>query len=330
MQADEIESLRQEKVRLVEDKEGLVIQSRKLAEDASHAKELAAAAAVELRNLAEEVTRLTYENAELTEDLAAAKEACSKSNFSQISSSYDCKQNTNSSVQRDGQSKRLGNEVVIEELQMDLNASFQREAALEAALSVKDEIEADLRRMLDEIKHQKHDLENELTSMLSLVAKTRKSGIIIEDKSTVHMPNGIQTRVRNGLPSSNDYSYRKQYKEDETLGNMEDMVALEELKVSYQRERRRCKELESRISRLKVSYSHYHMSYFIYVLYSWVGLGFFKDDSGLCLGFQEDYKRNFRALFHDSGQLLVELGNLLQYSRTSTVFLGFEFFKLCL
>ncbi|KAE9595901.1 putative plus-end-directed kinesin ATPase [Lupinus albus] len=224
LNAPEMENLRQENVRLGEEKDELEIQSQKLAEDASYAKELAAAAAAELRNLAEEVTKLTYENAKLTDDLAVAKEDCSKSNSSQISS---------------------------RSLQKDLNASFQREAALQKTLSVKDEIEADLRRALDEIKHQKQDMENELTSMQLLVAKMRKSGIIAEDKSTVHMPNDIHTRVRNGLLPCNGYSNRKQYKEDETSGNMEDRIALEELKASYQRERRRCKELESRISRLK-------------------------------------------------------------------------------
>ncbi|TKY56129.1 centromere-associated protein E isoform X1 [Spatholobus suberectus] len=249
MQAAEIENLRQENVRLVEEKDGLEIQSQKLAEEASYAKELAAAAAVELRNLAEEVTKLTYENAELTGDLAAAKEASWKSNFSPTSS-YDCKQNINNGFQRNGQCKKLGNEVLIEELQ-DLNARFQREAALEAALSVKVEIEADLRRTLDEIKHQKQDLEHELTSMRMLVVKMRKSGINVENKSTVHISNDVQTKVKNGQPTSNGYSHRKQYKEDEILGSMEDMIALEEQRANYQRERRRCKELESHISILK-------------------------------------------------------------------------------
>lgn len=250
VQAAEIENLKQENVRLVEEKDGLEIQSQKLAEEASYAKELAAAAAVELRNLAEEVTKLTYENAELTGDLTAAKEASCKLNFS-LTSSYDGKQNINNSFQRDGESKKQGNEALIQELQKDLNARFQREAALEEALSVKDEIEADLRRTLDEIKHQKQDLEYELKSMRTMVAKMRKSGINVEDRSTGHMPNDVQTKVKNGLPTFNGYSHRKQYKEDEFLGSMEDLIALEELKANYQRERRRCKELESHISILK-------------------------------------------------------------------------------
>lgn len=255
VQAAEIENLRQENVRLVEEKDGLEIQTQKLAEEASYAKELASAAAFELRNLAEEVTKLTYENAELTGDLEDAKEARCKSNFCHISS-YDSKQSSNNSFQRDGQPEKFGTEVLTEELKKNLSARFQREAALEAALSLKDEIEADLRITLDEIKHQKHDLEDELRSMHVLVAKMRKSGTNIEDKSIVHMPNDIQTKAKNRLPPSNGYSFRKQYKEDETSGSMEDMIALEELKAGFQRERRRCKELERLISRMKVSHSH--------------------------------------------------------------------------
>ncbi|CAJ1971901.1 unnamed protein product [Sphenostylis stenocarpa] len=249
VQAAEIENLRQENVRLVEEKDGLEIQSQKLAEEASYAKELAAAAAVELRNLAEEVTKLTYENAELSGDLAAAKETFGKSNLSPTS--YESKQNINNSFQRDGKSKKLGNEFLIEELQKDLNARLQREAALESALSVKVEIEAELRRTLDEIKHQKQDLEYELTSMQILMSKMSKSGMNVEDKSTVHVPNDAQTKVKHGYPTSNGHSRRKQYQEIETLGSMVDMKALEELRANYQIERRRCKELESYLSIFK-------------------------------------------------------------------------------
>ncbi|KHN20146.1 Kinesin-related protein 11 [Glycine soja] len=162
-----------------------------------------------------------------------------------------------------GNQKSWGMKFLIEELQKDLNARLQREAALEAALSVKVEIEADLRSTLDEIKHQKQDLEYELTNMRMLVSKMKKSGINVEDKSTVYVPNDVQTKAKNGHPTSNGYSHRKQYQEGEILESM-DMIALEELRANYQRERR-CKELESHISILKVSHSHDHISYFIYV-----------------------------------------------------------------
>ncbi|KAF7816839.1 kinesin-like protein KIN-7C, mitochondrial isoform X1 [Senna tora] len=191
--AAEIENLRQEKVKLAEEKDGLEIQSRKLAQEASYAKELAAAAAVELRNLAEEVTKLSYENAELTSDLKAAKE--------------------------DGQYRNLGNDVLIEKLQKDLKARFQREVALEAELSTKDQIEADLRRRLDETKYHEQDLKSELASMRVLIAKMRKSGV-----------NDVQGRAKNGLRPANGHTSRKTYKEDENFANMEEMIALEEMK----------------------------------------------------------------------------------------------------
>ncbi|KAG4965742.1 hypothetical protein JHK82_039940 [Glycine max] len=245
VQAAEIENLRQENVRLVEKKGGLEIQSQKLAEEASYAKELAAAAAVELRNHAEELQRKPPANQTFVQHLMIASKILLIV-FNEM-----------------GNQKSWGMKFLIEELQKDLNARLQREAALEAALSVKVEIEADLRSTLDEIKHQKQDLEYELTNMRMLVSKMKKSGINVEDKSTVYVPNDVQTKAKNGHPTSNGYSHRKQYQEGEIVGSM-DMIALEELRANYQRERR-CKELESHISILKVSHSHDHISYFIYV-----------------------------------------------------------------
>lgn len=64
-QASEIVNLKQENLRLAEEKEGFEIHSKRLSEEASYAKELASAAAIELKNLAEEVTKLSYHNAKL-------------------------------------------------------------------------------------------------------------------------------------------------------------------------------------------------------------------------------------------------------------------------
>jgi centromeric protein E len=50
----------------LEEKDELGKLNKKLTEEASYAKELASAAAVELQNLAEEVTRLCNENAKLS------------------------------------------------------------------------------------------------------------------------------------------------------------------------------------------------------------------------------------------------------------------------
>ncbi|CAH8354559.1 unnamed protein product [Eruca vesicaria subsp. sativa] len=65
-QAMEIENLKKENMRLIEEKDELGKLNKKLTEEASYAKELASAAAVELQNLAEEVTRLCNENAKLS------------------------------------------------------------------------------------------------------------------------------------------------------------------------------------------------------------------------------------------------------------------------
>ncbi|KAF8762539.1 hypothetical protein HU200_009313 [Digitaria exilis] len=159
-QASEIESLKQEKVRLVEEKDGLEIHSQKLAEESTYAKELASAAAVELKNLAEEVTRLSYENARLTADLAAAKEQTTSVSRSNIHS--------------DTKRRDHENGILVEELQKELVASCQREAVLEDTLSQKDRRESELLKIIDDAKCREHELENELASMWVLVSKIKK------------------------------------------------------------------------------------------------------------------------------------------------------------
>ncbi|KAG7960452.1 hypothetical protein I3843_10G124300 [Carya illinoinensis] len=52
----------------------LRVQNQKLAEEASYAKELASAAAVELKNLAGEVTKLSLQNAKHGKELFAARD----------------------------------------------------------------------------------------------------------------------------------------------------------------------------------------------------------------------------------------------------------------
>ncbi|CAL8997106.1 unnamed protein product [Prunus brigantina] len=251
VQASEIEDLKQDKVKLSEEKEGLEVQNMKLSEEASYAKELAAAAAVELRNLAEEVTKLSYENAKLIGDLAAAKEVQCQSNCCQRPTSYDFKRN-NVNGARAGGHKKPEDVVLVEELQRELSARCQREAALEKELSERDQIEDDLRRTLDKVKQREVDLENELANMWVLVAKLRKSGINTEDASLqgVHVPESSRIRVRNGFPPCNVHS-DVMFKDNEIRENLNEMGTLEDLRASYQKERRRCKELECYISRLK-------------------------------------------------------------------------------
>jgi centromeric protein E len=245
--------LKQEKVALTEEKDGLEIQTQKLAEEASYAKELAGAAAVELRNLAEEVTKLSYENARLTGDLTAAREGNCRSICCQRSALYDFKQNSTIGARADGHPRKSEDGVLVEEFQKELNARKQREAVLETALSERDQIECDLRRRLDEAKQHEEELENELANMWVLVAKLRLSGTNTDDMASkgMHESNILQTRVRNGFLQSSDHS-NKIFEEDEIYENMDKISTLEELRASYLKERRRCKELENLVSRLKV------------------------------------------------------------------------------
>ncbi|KAK1288900.1 Kinesin-like protein NACK2 [Acorus calamus] len=174
MQGAEIENLKQEKVSLIEEKEGLVIHSQKLAEEASYAKELAAAAAVELKNLAEEVTKLSFQNAKLTGDLAAAKESfLGRPNGSQRHAPFDVKQDFGNNVILDCL-RRKEDDTSTDKLQKELMIRSQREASLEAALSVRDQRETELQKRIDEAKRREEDLENELANMWVLVAKMRK------------------------------------------------------------------------------------------------------------------------------------------------------------
>ncbi|XP_004292710.1 PREDICTED: centromere-associated protein E [Fragaria vesca subsp. vesca] len=251
-QASKIEDLKQENVILSEEKEGLEVQNLKLSEEASYAKELASAAAVELRNLTEEVTKLSYENAKLTGDLAVAKEVQCRSNCYQRSTSYDFKKNSINGARANGFHKKSEDVVLLEELQKELSARCQREAALEKELYERDQLENDLRKTLENVKQRESDLENELANMWVRVAKLRESGNNAEDVSLqgILETESSHTRPRNGNVPSSNHSYTM-FKYNESSENLNEMGTLEGLRASYLEEKRRCKELESYISILK-------------------------------------------------------------------------------
>ncbi|XP_023772910.1 kinesin-like protein KIN-7C, mitochondrial isoform X1 [Lactuca sativa] len=227
IQAAEIETLKKEKVQMSEEKDGLMICSQKLADEGSYAKELAAAAAVELRNLAAEVTKLSYHNAKLNADLAATKEA-----LSQRSTSFHSRKNIDTCVRKPEEGNGNGNGMLIEELQQELNARHQREASLIGALSERDKLEIELRKRLDAAKRHEEDLETELAKMWGLVANLQKSHTC-EPKDILSKNNKvIEDNVFSGL--------------DETRS-----LDLDELRVLYHKETQRCRELDTYVSRLK-------------------------------------------------------------------------------
>ncbi|XP_051150892.1 kinesin-like protein KIN-7C, mitochondrial [Andrographis paniculata] len=192
VQAAEIESLKHEMDKLTEEKDEIEIQCQKQTEEASYAKELASAAAVELRNLAEEVTKLSYQNAKLTADLACCKANCCKK-------STPVTKHNGVSIQlqpgRDSSShmRKSGEGLSMEEFEVELNARYQREASLVAALAERDRIEGDLRKRFDDAKRREEKLENELANMWVLVAKLRKGHGVSDVLLESNLLNGSAT-----------------------------------------------------------------------------------------------------------------------------------------
>ncbi|KAK1439887.1 hypothetical protein QVD17_05711 [Tagetes erecta] len=146
------EKLKLEHVKMLEENSGLSIQNQKISEEASYAKELAAAAAVELKNLAGEVTKLSLQNAKLEKELAAARGG------------------NRSKPSRNGQISDFD----LEDLRRELHTMKQREANLEAALTEKERMENEYKKKADESKKKEAVLENDLANMWVIVAQLKK------------------------------------------------------------------------------------------------------------------------------------------------------------
>lgn len=192
----ENEKLKLEQVHLSEDNSGLRVQNQKLSEEASYAKELASAAAVELKNLAGEVTKLSLQNAKLEKELMAARDlANSRSAVLQTVNGVNRKY-TDARYGRKGRISARANEITgaglddfeswsldADDLRMELQARKQREAALEAALAEKEFVEEEYRKTAEEFKKREEALENDLANMWVLVAKLKKEGGAVPDSN---------------------------------------------------------------------------------------------------------------------------------------------------
>ncbi|XP_076934946.1 kinesin-like protein KIN-7D, mitochondrial [Bidens hawaiensis] len=152
------EKLKLEQVQLLEENSGLLVQNQKLSEEASYAKELASAAAIELKNLANEVTKLSFQNTKLVNELAAARS------------------NNRPKSGRNGRiiPGRVNDEFDLEDVKTVLQARKQREASLEAALAEKENIENEYRKKVEELKKKEAVLENDLANMWVHVAQLKK------------------------------------------------------------------------------------------------------------------------------------------------------------
>jgi len=187
IQEIENEKLKLEQVQLSEVNSGLHVQNQKLSEEASYAKELASAAAVELKNLAGEVTKLSLQNAKLEKELMAARDqANTRNSVVQTVNGVTRKYNDTRSGRKGRISSRANESFGVgmdefeswnldaNDLRMELQARRQREAALEAALSEKEFLEDEYRKKVEEAKKREASLENDLANMWVLVAKLKK------------------------------------------------------------------------------------------------------------------------------------------------------------
>ncbi|PWA67843.1 kinesin-like protein KIN-7D, mitochondrial [Artemisia annua] len=178
IQEVENEKLKLQHVHISEENSGLYVQNQKLSEEASYAKELASAAAVELKNLAGEVTKLSLENARLEKELVAA---CELAN-SKASNGGNRKFDGGKPGRKGRSSGRVNNaydefdswNLDPEDLRMELQARKQRESRLEAALSEKEVFEEEYRKKLEDAKKKEASLENDLANMWVLVAQLKK------------------------------------------------------------------------------------------------------------------------------------------------------------
>ncbi|KAJ1294848.1 hypothetical protein BS78_01G177900 [Paspalum vaginatum] len=166
----EIEKLKYEHLKITEEHRDLINENHKLSEEAAYAKELASSAAVELKNLAEEVTKLSVLNAKQAKELIVAQEMA----HSRVHG-------------RKGRTTSRGRDEVgtwsldLEDMKMELQARRQREAALEAALVEKELLEEEYKKKFDDAKKKELSLENDLAGMWVLVAKLKRGALGISD-----------------------------------------------------------------------------------------------------------------------------------------------------
>lgn len=261
LQAAEIEKLKQDKVQLIEEKGGLQIQGQKLAEEATYAKELASAAAVELKNLAEEVSRLSFQNTKLAKELETAQDIAFSRTSKLAMANGLCKYSENKMDQMQNLKNMImsgGTEfesdiiddidswnLDSEDVKRELRARKEREAALEAILVGKEQTEAELQKKIDEYRKREADLENDLAGMWVLVANLRKESGVTTD---VAVDNDVKQDMQ---IINNDGPLKIQRDENNTREWEKDKKTIEELTSCLENEKRQGTELDRLIAQLK-------------------------------------------------------------------------------
>lgn len=159
---------------MTDSKEELELRNKKLAEESSYAKGLASAAAVELKALSEEVTKLMNHNGRLAAELEAQKKVPAQRRTAIPSRNG----------RKESYTKKPDPAVLTAEIKRELAISREREHSLEDVLAEKDQHEVELHRKVEESKQREAYLENELANMWILVAKLKKSQGVDNDESS--------------------------------------------------------------------------------------------------------------------------------------------------
>ncbi|KAI5017412.1 hypothetical protein ZWY2020_042300 [Hordeum vulgare] len=232
LQSKEVESEkhRYQHLEMIDENRDLINQNHKLSEEAAYAKELASSAAVELKNLAEEVTKLSIQNARQAKELLIAQEMA----------------HSRVPVRKGRPAGSRGRDEVgtwsldLEDMKMELLARKKREAALEAALVEKELLEEEYKKKFDEAKKKELSLENDLAGMWVLVAKLKRGAFSISDLN-------VDDRSVNLTDITNDI---KENKGDTNVALVEKQVPDDTLK-SLTAEECRSPEFEPLLVRLK-------------------------------------------------------------------------------
>lgn len=185
--ASEIEELKKKLAELTSSKNELELQNNKLADESSYAKGLASAAAVELKALSEEVTKLMNQNERLNAEVEAQKKLSTQRRTA-IPNSRNGR--------RDSYVKPQG-VVLTSDIKRELALSREREQSYEAALAEKVETQTELLKSLEESKQKEAYLENELANMWILIAKLKKSQGLDCDELTRENPKPDDFDIQN-------------------------------------------------------------------------------------------------------------------------------------
>ncbi|KAG8084158.1 hypothetical protein GUJ93_ZPchr0010g9577 [Zizania palustris] len=228
----ESEKLKYEHLKIKEENRDLVNQNHKLCEEVAYAKELASSAAVELKNLAGEVTKLSVQNSKQAKELLIAQEMA----HSRVPG--------RKGLLGAGRGKdEVGTwSLDLEDMKMELQDRKQREAALEAALAEKELLEEGYKKKFDEAKKKELSLENDLAGMWVLVAKMKRGTLGISDLN-------VDDRSINLADITNG---TKENKADRNVAVVEKQVSDDSVK-SLITEEYRSPEFEPLLVRLRVN-----------------------------------------------------------------------------